>query len=66
MTEQRQDLSDRPPEYASGQPSAGPVKVRTTNEARQGVAGQNVRQVLYWSLGGLVVVFLAVYFAFLK
>lgn len=31
--------------------------VKTTNEARQGVTGHNVRYVLLWGVGGVVLVF---------
>jgi hypothetical protein len=46
------------------EPSSAPVEMAT--EARQGVVGHNVRYVLYWSLGGLVLIFALVYFVFLK
>ncbi len=32
-------------------------EIRTTNEARQGVTGHNVRYVLGWGLAGAVLVF---------
>ena len=37
--------------------SASPRTVKSTNEARQGVAGQNVRTVLIVGLGSIVVIF---------
>jgi hypothetical protein len=39
---------------------------RATNQARQGVTGHKVRYVLYWGLGGLIVIYAVVYFFFLK
>ena len=46
------------------EPSSAPVE--TPTEARQGVVGHNVRYVLYWSLGGVVLIFALVYLTFLK
>jgi hypothetical protein len=39
--------------------SSAPVE--TPTQARQGVVGHNVRYVLYWSLGGVVLVFALVF-----
>ena len=50
---ERDDASERP-------------ETRTTTQARQGVTGQKVRYVLYWGLGGLVVIYAIIYFFFLK
>jgi hypothetical protein len=33
-----------------------PAQTRTTTQARQGVTGHKVRYVLYWGLGGLIVI----------
>jgi len=33
---------------------------------RQGVTGHKVRYVLYWGLGGLIVIYAIIYFFFLK
>lgn len=49
----RDDASERP-------------EIRTTTEARQGVTGQKVRYVLYWGLGGIVVIYAVIYFLFLR
>jgi hypothetical protein len=38
--------------------------VETTTEARQGVTGHNVRYVLAFGIGGVVVTFVILYFAF--
>jgi hypothetical protein len=38
--------------------------VESTTEARQGVTGNNVRYVLVWSIGGVIVAFVIVYFLF--
>jgi hypothetical protein len=54
--QQRERLRD---EHAS-------APVETPTEARQGVVGHNVRYVLYWSLGGVVLIFALVYLLFLK
>jgi hypothetical protein len=40
--------------------------VESTTEARQGVIGNNVRYVLVWSIGGVIVVFVIVYFLFFR
>jgi hypothetical protein len=37
--------------------SSSPRPVKSTNEARQGIAGQNVRTVLVIGLGAIVVIF---------
>ena len=34
-----------------------PRPVKSTNEARQGIAGQNVRTVLFVGIGSIVVIF---------
>ena len=39
---------------------------RATNQTRQGVTGHKVRYVLYWGLGGLIIIYAVVYFFFLK
>ena len=39
---------------------------RATNQVRQGVTGHNVRYVLYWGLGALIVIYAAIYFVFLR
>jgi hypothetical protein len=51
---QGEGLPDEPP----------PSIVETTTEARQGVTGHNVRYVLYWSLGGAVLIFALIYVVF--
>ena len=38
--------------------------VESTTEARQGVTGNNVRYVLVWGIGGVIVAFVIVYFLF--
>ncbi|HEV2956182.1 MAG TPA: hypothetical protein VGX95_08690 [Xanthobacteraceae bacterium] len=43
-----------------------PPQTRTTTQVRQGVTGHKVRYVLYWGLGGLIVIYAAIYFFFLK
>lgn len=40
--------------------------VESTTEARQGVTGNNVRYVLVWGIGGVVVAFVIVYFLFFR
>ena len=54
--------SERAPEERA---PAG-LEGRTTNQARQGVTGHKVRYVLYWGLSGLIVIYAAIYFFFLK
>jgi hypothetical protein len=39
---------------------------RATNQARQAVTGHKVRYVLYWGLGGVIVIYAVIYFFFLK
>jgi len=39
---------------------------RATNQVRQGVTGQKVRYVLYWGLGGIVVIYAVIYLFFLR
>ena len=41
------------------------TEVLNKTEARQGVTGHNARYVLYWSLGGALVVLAIVYFVFI-
>jgi hypothetical protein len=43
-----------------------PAETRTTTEARQSVTGQKVRYVLYWALGGVIVIYAVIYFFFLR
>jgi hypothetical protein len=38
--------------------------VESTTEARQGVTGNNVRYVLVWGIGAVIVAFVIVYFLF--
>lgn len=40
--------------------------VESTTEARQGVTGNNVRYVLVWGVGGVIVAFVIVYFLFFR
>lgn len=40
--------------------------VESTTEARQGVTGNNVRYVLVWGIGGVIVAFVIVYFLFFR
>jgi hypothetical protein len=40
--------------------------VESTTESRQGVTGNNVRYVLVWSIGGVIVAFVIVYFLFFR
>jgi hypothetical protein len=42
------------------------VEGRTTNQVRQAVTGHKVRYVLYWGLGVLIVIYVVIYFLFLK
>jgi hypothetical protein len=51
--------------YRQGE-SLRDAPVETPTEARQGVVGHNVRYVLYWSVGGVVLIFALVYLIFLK
>jgi len=39
---------------------------RATNQVRQGITGHKVRYVLYWGLGALIVIYVVIYFLFLK
>jgi hypothetical protein len=43
-----------------------PAPKGVTNQVRQGVTGHKVRYVLYWGLGGIVVIYAVIYFFFLK
>ena len=43
------------------QPSEAPI-VKTATEAREGVTGQGVRYVLFWSVGAVVVIFGGLWF----
>ena len=54
--------SERAPEERAPPGAEG----RTTNQVRQAVTGHKVRYVLYWGLGGLIVVYALIYFFFLK
>ena len=40
--------------------------VESTTEARQGVTGNNVRYVLVWGVGGVIVALVIVYFLFFR
>ena len=40
--------------------------VKTTDEARQGVTGHNVRYVLFWGVSGVVAVFVIAGFVFFR
>lgn len=40
--------------------------VETTTEARQGVTGHNVRYVLVWGTGGVILVFVIAYLIFFR
>ena len=40
--------------------------VETATEARQGVTGHNVRYVLVWGIGGVVVAFVVIYLMFFR
>ena len=51
--------------YEGNRPQTETTEVLTKTEARQGVTGQNVRYVLYWSLGGAFVILAIVYFVFI-
>jgi hypothetical protein len=44
----------------------GEQTVETATEARQGVTGHNVRYVLVWGVGGVIVAFAIVYFLFFR
>jgi len=44
----------------------GEQVVETATEARQGVTGHNVRYVLVWGIGGVIVAFVIVYFLFFR
>ena len=39
---------------------------RATNQVRQGVTGHKVRYVLYWGVGGLIVIYAVIYSFFLR
>jgi hypothetical protein len=39
---------------------------RATNQVRQGVTGHKARYVLYWGLGGVILIYVVIYFLFLK
>jgi hypothetical protein len=54
--------SERAPEERA---PAG-LEGRVTNQVRQGVTGHKVRYVLYWGLGGLIVIYAGIYFFFLR
>jgi hypothetical protein len=54
--------SERAPEERAPPGAEG----RATNQVRQGVTGHKVRYVLYWGLGVLIVVYVVIYFLFLK
>ena len=54
--------SERAPEERAPPGAEG----RTTNQVRQAVTGHKVRYVLYWGLGGLIVIYAGIYFFFLK
>lgn len=41
--------------------SSSPRPVKTTNEARAGIGGQNVRTVLFIGTGAIVVIFLVIW-----
>ena len=44
----------------------GEQVVGTTTEARQGVTGHNVRYVLVWSIVGVIVAFVIVFFLYFR
>ena len=54
--------SERAPEERAPLSAEG----RTTNQVRQGVTGHKVRYVLYWGLGGVILIYAIIYFLFLK
>ena len=54
--------SERAPEERAPHSLEG----RATNQVRQGVTGHKVRYVLYWGLGAIVVIYVVIYFLFLK
>jgi hypothetical protein len=54
--------SERAPEQRAPLGAEG----RATNQVRQGITGHKVRYVLYWGLGGLIVIYTVIYFVFLK
>jgi len=43
-----------------------PAPVKTTTEARAGVTGHNVRYVLAFGLGGVIIIFGILLFAFFR
>jgi hypothetical protein len=52
--------SERAPEERAPPGAEG----RVTNQVRQRVTGHKVRYVLYWGMGGLIVIYDAIYFSF--
>ncbi len=46
----------------STRPTSETPIVKTTTEAREGVTGQGVRYVLFWSVGAVVVIFGGLWF----
>jgi hypothetical protein len=46
----------------STRPTSETPVVKTATEAREGVTGQGVRYVLFWSLGAVVVIFVGLWF----
>jgi hypothetical protein len=62
------NAADRAPEYPPGAGEQVSTKnyapVETPTEARQGVTGHNVRYVLFFGVGAVVVAFAIIYAAF--
>jgi hypothetical protein len=59
-------MAYQPSERSPKERSSAPAETRTTTQARQGVTGHKVRYVLYWGLGGLIVIYGVIYFFFLR
>jgi len=54
--------SERAPEERATPGAEG----RATNQVRQAVTGHKVRYVLYWGLGGIIIIYAVIYFVFLR
>lgn len=59
-------MTYQPSERLPQEGSSSPAETRTMTQARQGVTGHKVRYVLYWGLGGVIVIYAVIYFFFLR
>src|SRR5262249_61385463 len=66
MTNREEAMAYPNSERAPEERAPADLEGRTTNQARQAVTGHKVRYVLYWGLGGLIVIYAAIYFFFLR